>query len=151
MGNNYVCYGWKLSSVFPRIFLAIFSHFFTIMLKNGQFCGKIGDATWLTGTIRDKPQVSWKPFGGNPTWVRIPHPAWKKDLLSKSFFQRNKSLAGFVKYAPRVKYAYGVWNALRRDRGFISFHFAAVPQNFTLAARQIFHIERSEILHRVIQ
>ena len=37
-------------------------------------------------------------------------------------FQRNKSLTGFVKFASQVKYACGVWNALRRVRGFLTFH-----------------------------
>ena len=35
-------------------------------------------------------------------------PAMKKPLLRKWFFQRNKSLTGFVKCASRVKYAFGV-------------------------------------------
>ena len=37
-------------------------------------------------------------------------------------FQRNKSLTGFVKCSPSVKYCFAMWNALWRVRGFISFH-----------------------------
>ena len=60
--------------------------------------------------------------------------------------QRNKSLTGFVKCTSCVKYACGVWNALRRVRDL--FHFTLrsnisqlLCDYFTFAVRQIFHLK----------
>ncbi len=67
-------------------------------------------------------------------------------IQSIGLFQRNKSLAGFVKYASRVKYCFAKRNAC--ERGWIYFisldasvsNFTIYKVNyFTFAARQIFH------------
>ena len=56
-------------------------------------------------------------------------------------FQRNKSLAGFVKCPSGVKYAFGVWNALRRV-GIYFISLDASASNFTMTERSLFHIRR---------
>ena len=67
-------------------------------------------------------------------------------IQSIGLFQRNKSLAGFVKYASRVKYCFAMRNACGREWiYFISLD--ATASNFTIhevnyftfAVRQIFH------------
>ena len=63
-------------------------------------------------------------------WVRLPSSAPEKSTCScKCFFQRNKSLAGFVKYG------FAMGNAPRRVRGFIplflSYHALRPPAKIT--------------------
>ena len=55
-------------------------------------------------------------FVGNIFFVAQSH---EKSIASRCFFQRNKSLAWFVKYTSCAKYACGVWNAC--GRGWIYF------------------------------
>ena len=69
--------------------------------------------------------------------VRVHHE--KSTCICKCFFQRNKSLSGFVKCPAGVKYACGVWN--RCGGGWISFHIPATAG--------IFHVcRKANISHR---
>ncbi len=57
------------------------------------------------------------------------------------FFNEINPLRGFVKYAPRVKYAFGVWNAC--GRGWIYFiSHPATAGYFTICPGKLFHISR---------
>ena len=71
----------------------------------------------------------------------------KSIAIAMLFFQRNKSLVGFVKCTSCVKYGFAMWNALRRVKGFILFHIATKEQYFTIFARKLFHIHRRWIFH----
>ena len=75
--------------------------------------------------------------------VRIhPSPPEKTTCFDKSFFQRNKSLAGFVKCTPCVKYANGVWNASGRWR--IYFISLWQSQKFHNLWSKLYHILRKQ-------
>ena len=66
--------------------------------------------------------------------VRVHHE--KSTCVCKCFFQRNKSLSGFVKCPAGVKYACGVWN---RCGGEDLFHFTwCEASNFTIHAVNYF-------------
>ena len=82
-------------------------------------------------------------FVGNHTWVRIPPaPPEKAECESARLFQRNKSLAGFVKLPWAVKYCFAMWNMLRHiGTCFILFHF-------TWFDSIKFHNLRSKLFHR---
>ena len=65
----------------------------------------------------------------------------KSTCICKCFFQRNKSLSGFVKCPAGVKYAFGVWNRCGGE-GFISFHLMRSIK---------YHNSRSELFHIEVQ
>ena len=60
------------------------------------------------------------------------------------FFQRNKSLSGFVKCPTGVKYACGVWNRCGGE-GFISFHLMRSIKFHNLQSK-LFHRERQRAI-----
>ena len=77
--------------------------------------------------------------------VRIPLSAPEKNphlsTASVGSFQRNKSLAGFVKYALRVKYLLRKCEMPAGMSGFISFHIATKEQYFTMTTGHYFTSE----------
>ena len=93
-----------------------------------------------------------KSLDGDIVPVRTRSPAPEKNphlsTTSVGSFQRNKSLAGFVKFASQVKYACGVWNALRRVRDLFHFTFC-VNRKFHNDRRSLFQIRR--IFHFTIR
>ena len=79
--------------------------------------------------------------------VRVHHE--KSTCICKCFFQRNKSLSGFVKCPAGVKYACGVWNRCGGE-GFISFHLMRSIKYHNLQSK-LFHRELSERFRLIIQ
>ena len=75
--------------------------------------------------------------------VRVHHE--KSTCICKCFFQRNKSLSGFVKCPTGVKYACGVWNRCGGE-GFISFHLMRSIK-FHNSRSELFHVEHGETFH----
>ena len=68
---------------------------------------------WQTGTFEGRVSLTYG--------FKSRHSHQKESTcFGKCFFQRNKSLAGFVKFALQVKYGFAMWNAC--GRGWISFH-----------------------------
>ncbi len=64
----------------------------------------------------------------------------EKNTCSKCFFQRNKSLAGFVKCTSCVKYASRVKCAAAREGIYFISHCDYREQYFTIFARKLFHV-----------
>ena len=66
----------------------------------------------------------------------------KPNAIALGFFQRNKSLAGFVKCTSCVKYASRVKCATAREGIYFISHCDYREQYFTIFARKLFHIHR---------